>query len=629
MTYESALIDQAEREKCSQSTFSERKIMKTAFKRVALVAAAALAIGGVSAVSANAVAPQLAATSTISQVGLTGDGGVGGIAGPANTLKISVVNGQTAGGTAGDLPVYVTITGGSFSAASPANTGLSAAAVTQPAGTTTTYTVLTPTVGTIVINTYDETTPTSGLFAATPTSTKSITVRATGINGVISLANTTAFINASTNPAVSPDATIAVASTPASSHAAWITVTALDGNSVAVNDSLTASVSGPGILVGNTTGRVVAGTATVGVTTFEVLSDGTAGTSTITIADGSTVVTTKTLTFTGAVAKAVASNNGSIVNLTGTADSGAAEVHLTDANGNSIVSQAANIVVTSSDTTVLASKAAGASNCAADTTSGNGYYTCDVTGVSGIASGKSATVTFSVGTLATSNAITFTTGDSTIAALALTTDAATYAPGNTVALTIAATDSSGNPVADGSYGIFYNAATTSPSVGVSPLTASASLTSSPFSIAGTTLEKYTVNGGKVSAKFYAPYTDGTVSLSGTTGTTGSGLAAALQGTAVSASFTVSTGASDAANAATDAANEATDAANAATDAANAAADSADAATQAAQDAGDKADAALAAVTALSQQVTTVLAKVAALAATLAKITAAIAKLPKK
>ena len=48
-------VSQAEREKCSQSTFFERKIMstKTAFKRVALVAAAALAIGGISAVSAS------------------------------------------------------------------------------------------------------------------------------------------------------------------------------------------------------------------------------------------------------------------------------------------------------------------------------------------------------------------------------------------------------------------------------------------------------------------------------------------------------------------------------------------------------------------------------------------------
>jgi len=69
MTYETDFLGQAEREKCSQSTFSERKIMstKTAFKRVALVAAAALAIGGVSAVSANA-----AASTAFSGTGITG-----------------------------------------------------------------------------------------------------------------------------------------------------------------------------------------------------------------------------------------------------------------------------------------------------------------------------------------------------------------------------------------------------------------------------------------------------------------------------------------------------------------------------------------------------------------------------
>ena len=56
MNFVSKLFGQAEKEKYSQSTFFERKIMstKTAFKRVALVAAAALAIGGISAVSANA-----------------------------------------------------------------------------------------------------------------------------------------------------------------------------------------------------------------------------------------------------------------------------------------------------------------------------------------------------------------------------------------------------------------------------------------------------------------------------------------------------------------------------------------------------------------------------------------------
>ena len=76
-------IDQAEKEKCSQSTFSERKIMKTAFKRVALVAAAALAIGGVTAVSAQAAAgitTPTAATQTLGAVKLTTAPVIGSVA---------------------------------------------------------------------------------------------------------------------------------------------------------------------------------------------------------------------------------------------------------------------------------------------------------------------------------------------------------------------------------------------------------------------------------------------------------------------------------------------------------------------------------------------------------------------
>ena len=69
MTYESVLVGQAEMEKFSKSTFSERKIMstKTSIKRIAAVAAVALTLGGFSAVSAHADAPivdTLAASST-------------------------------------------------------------------------------------------------------------------------------------------------------------------------------------------------------------------------------------------------------------------------------------------------------------------------------------------------------------------------------------------------------------------------------------------------------------------------------------------------------------------------------------------------------------------------------------
>ena len=105
MTYERAFLGQAEREKCSQSTFSERKIMstKTAFKRVALVAAAALAIGGISAVSANA-----AATSTFTGASLTTTG-----------------TAATASATVGTyLSTTITFTGDTNNATSVVSTGI-------------------------------------------------------------------------------------------------------------------------------------------------------------------------------------------------------------------------------------------------------------------------------------------------------------------------------------------------------------------------------------------------------------------------------------------------------------------------------------------------------------------------
>ena len=73
MNNEVKLISQAEKEKFSQSTFFERKIMstKTAFKRVALVAAAALAIGGISAVSAQAATAAAGGTVTLSASAVT------------------------------------------------------------------------------------------------------------------------------------------------------------------------------------------------------------------------------------------------------------------------------------------------------------------------------------------------------------------------------------------------------------------------------------------------------------------------------------------------------------------------------------------------------------------------------
>jgi hypothetical protein len=113
---------------------------------------------------------------------------------------------------------------------------------------------------------------------------------------------------------------------------------------------------------------------------------------------------------------------------------------------------------------------------------------------------------------------------------------------------------------------------------------------SNIALGGTALSTTTtLFGGVATQTFFAPATPGEFTISGTKG-------AAALADPVSVKATVTNFAQDVAQAAADAAAEAIDAANAATDAANAAAEAADAATAAAQDAAD-------AVAALSVQVT--------------------------
>ena len=380
--------------------FLERKLMstKTTFKRVAAVAAAALAISGFSAVSANATVT--AAASTVAQVAGTGDNGTGGIAGPANTLQVVVTNGQTTA-LAHNLREFVTISGAGATLVSSANgtshttiaaSGLSA--VQDASAASDTFTVNTPTVGSIVINVYDETAVSSGLYASTASSTVTITVAATGISGVLNVANSSASLSNQTHAAAATyattDDTVNVSGTTAGNVAGVVKVTLKDGTgtsgAVLGAVTLTASVSGAGLLYGSTSNvtgttqsggaRVATATTSSGVGYFAIITDGTAGTGTVTIYQGSTLVSTKTVTFSGAAAKAVASNNKNVLSVGGT-QATAAEIYVTDANGNAVSGVAANITGTAADTTVVST----VGSCAADTTTtahanAAGYYTC-------------------------------------------------------------------------------------------------------------------------------------------------------------------------------------------------------------------------------------------------------------
>jgi hypothetical protein len=698
MTYEVDRSGQAEMEKFSRSTFSERKIMstKTSIKRIAAVAAVALTLGGFSAVSAHAGTQADSFTSATTASTTT--------SGVAATLPLVV---DYLAGSSGDtttvsstiltLPAYSTTPSAVTFAATTGPTQLNNTATTSPTTSATnagrvtryvtasftpdvagTYTIALKLLGGINLQTIVWTV-TATAPAGANTSSKLWLANNTNsgsgaVNGVVASCSfaggskvassicshlyetqrpqTQAQADATLDASTDFNAkSISIATSTASLGTTVASIGVWERNNSAALDTtiaapITATITGPGyVAIG--TGALVAksvteaqGTAGVDGYGFisksvYIISDGTTGTSTITISAGGVTLGTKTIVFYGTPAKVTATANTAVLSTSGTSYLGDVELYIQDANGVPVAGTPGtdfDITASTSDATVVSKTIAG---CAADALTGTGYYTCDVNAVAGVASGKSASLTFNVlkhastTVLATSSAVSFTTGGNVINGLKLAPASSTYNPGDKVTLNLTATDADGNPVADGVYNVFNTAASTTAYAG---MTTSAQVTSAIFaataavtSPAAANAGGITFTGGLATAKFYAPYTSAPLTIAGTTSGSSASLSTTMKalgyGTAVSTVVTIANPTDTASQAAVDAANEATDAANAATDAANNAMDSADAAQQAALDAGDKADAALAAVTDLATKVSAIATQIAALSALVKKIAA--------
>ena len=581
MTYLRVFFIQAEPGKGLGSTF-ERKTMSKTFKRVALVAVTALVAGSFSAVSASA-APSA-----------------------AYTTMYDTTNGyQVVGGLA-----TVTITTDTSTVASVVLSG-AGSVVSATAGTNTSLG------GTPSTGTYSVTTTSSGAGTSTvvltsaATGTSTLTITPYNSNGTVgtavtkavtwvasttiapSVTNSTSFIGSGTT-AASADVAV-TADKAAGTQVANVAIVIKDANGNALNgQTLSATISGPGLIAFNQSSATQAGTARAASLTLTssqnsaylgISSDGTAGVSTITISAGSTVISTETVTFTGSAASYTATNTASVYSATGAViGSGTAQtitVSVKDAAGNAVVN-GTTVYASSSDTTVAAITAS------ATTTSGVATFT--VTG----AKVGSAVITFgnaaSSPTLSITDAITV--GSATVAKVSLSLDDSSYVPGQAATLTVSAVDASGNAVADGNYTLFSVAGASSLALAAGSLPAASTA--------------YAFVGGKKTFAINMPLTAGTVKITATDNLT------ALNALSVSATVSGSS------EAAIDAANEATDAANAATDAANAAAEAADAATAAAQDA-------QAAVAALATQVASLIAGIKAQITTLTNLVIKIQK----
>ena len=571
---------------------------KTTFKRIALVAVAALGLGMVSVAPSQALPQADSFTSAT-----TSSTGVVNVAQTLNTTLSFIADSTTAAMTITPTVLTAPATAGAFSVtgaktASTTNTnstyttGLTVAANGATGRVTAAVTLsFTPDkVGTYTLK----------LASAGGTNNQSITwtVVATDVAGVSATYSTVAM---NTTDCTTADliwnygacfsgygaGVYAIASDIATTSAtlsnarfktsgSLIASFLLTQKNAATNTMVTtvpwtvAITSGPGnIQVGGrlaTAKSVTESVATTGQDGYQLMSsgdavksayfvsDGTSGTTVITFSAGGVLIATRTIQVYGDVATLTATQAKTSYPIA------------TSAAGISVVAKDVNgaVVPNVAITAASATTTVATINTPVSTSSVGAAAAFDVTGV---AVGTSV-VTFTSGTITTTS--TVTVGPTLSATLpTMTFDKAEYQAGELMTITIAAA-AADNPS--------FAAFTAAPVASTNVITVKNPFTGGAVALVG----------GKATWTAYAPITAGPVSITATSGAGSSATAATVTATAT----VVGDGA---AQAAADAAAEATDAANAATDAANAAAEAADAATAAAQDAAD-------AVAALSTQV---------------------------
>jgi len=275
-----------------------------------------------------------------------------------------------------------------------------------------------------------------------------------------------------------------------------VTLVKSDGTADDRAHAVTATVAGSGMVLVNTTAdtpgtalRTSTDSTAATVRYVHINADGTAGTGTITVSvtHAVTGVTTTLGTFTvttyGNATKIAVSTTNFTIGKSGGATTGAAAItrnstgevtnagaltastttpafiiKATDANGN-VASLANNPTIVSSDLLVVSSGTCvtdgGADATYSSSILGFGYYNCAFTTASSAKSGNRATLTIRItdpadATLYLTTTLAVTVGGTIgTATETLSLDKLSYVNGEQLVVTRAATDSSGNPVADG------------------------------------------------------------------------------------------------------------------------------------------------------------------------------------
>jgi trimeric autotransporter adhesin len=454
-------------------TTNERKQMstKTNFKRIALVAVASLGLGVLSSVPAKAAILSTVTVTTVDGIATKAQSdsvtsgasvSVDFLANATDSVVLSaVISSMPSGAATPALQLAFGDTAGSTSAvATP--TGLNEGAQRGVAVSLTTtggITVQAPSGGgritTKLIALLDTTvarttgtyvftvvaTPYSGLVGTPVSKNISIVVAALESESTVASSGTsTAYISTTAaNSSATSDVAPSVLATTSSSNTprAYIYVNLKNAAGGAVKESLTLTTTVGNIGTSSAAGKSVV-VAYTGPGDYNIYSDGTAGTATITVKSTSVTFANKTVVFYAATPATITLTP--LFTTVGVSTTNAFLATAKDANGavwGGSLAVYSDTLGTISDTGTA---------CSAALVATKGYHVCSVTGVVG---GK-AKVTVRNSTLAVvSSALELTVTNNPIASVKLSWDKAAYAPGEKAYLFVDTLDSAGNPTAGG------------------------------------------------------------------------------------------------------------------------------------------------------------------------------------
>lgn len=374
--------------------------------------------------------------------------------------------------------------------------------------------------------------------------TWTVTVNAADVKA--SPATTTSILNAGETNTATADASVYASKALSADAAAVIVVTQKNAAGSSVAESLTAIVTGPGLIgVGSNPATISAQGRVLTVTAGQhigVFADGTSGVGTVTIATQSgTVLATESVTFYGDIARIVATSTKSVIATGSNSDVISAIAY--DSAGVTV--GAGTLYATSADLTTV-------NNSATSAVIVNGVAKFPSTGVkTGVAN-----VVVSNGSSVVSNPVAVRV-EGTATSVKLSFDKAKYLPGEVATITVQVLDATGLPMSPKTYSNLFATGGITPSYALGGA-------SDAINGVSVTTDTATVKTYKV----FMPLVQNTIKITATGGTS---LPVAGQ-VVVSAEAVVEDSAQ---KAALDAANEAATAAQSATDAAIKAADAAD------------------------------------------------------